>query len=48
MSHKDSESKNESQFSHYEPGVLRMMERMVYDLTNGPDLNFDKERRALL
>ena len=28
MSHKDSKSENESpQFSHYEPSVLRMMER---------------------
>jgi len=49
MSHKDSESENESpQFSHYESSVLRMMERMGYDLTNGPDLNFDKGRRTLL
>ena len=49
MSHKDSESKNESpQFSHYEPSVLRMIERMGYDLTNGPGLNFGKERRTLL
>ena len=49
MPHKDSESENESpQFSHYKPSVLRMMERMGYDLTNGPDLNFDKGRRTLL
>jgi len=49
MSHKDSESENESpQFSHYEPSVLRMMERMGYDLTNGPGLNFEKGRRTLL
>jgi len=49
MSHKDSESENESpQFSHYEPSVLRMMESMGYDLTNGPGLNFGKGRRILL
>ena len=49
MSHKDSESENESpQFSHYEPSVLRMMERMGYDLTNDPGLNFGKRRRTLL
>ena len=49
MSHEDSESENESpQFSHYEPNVLRMMERMGDDLTNGPGLNFDKGRRTLL
>jgi len=49
MSHKDSESENESpQFSHYEPSVFRMMERMGYDLTNGPRLNFGKGRRTLL
>jgi len=45
----DSESENESpQFSHYEPNVLRMMENMEYDLTNGPGLNFGKGRRMLL
>ena len=49
MSHKDSESENESpQFSHYEPSVLRMMKRIWYDLINGPGLNFDKGRRTLL
>ena len=45
----DSESENEPlQFSHYKPNVLRMMENMGYDLTNGPGLNFDKRRRTLL
>ena len=49
MSHKDSESENESpQFYHYEPNVLRIMESMGYDLTNGPGLNFGKGRRTLL
>ena len=49
MSREDSESENESpQFSHYEPNVLRMMQRMEYDLTNGPGLNFGKGRRTLL
>ena len=39
-----SESENEPpQFSHYEPNVLRMMENMRYDLTNGPGLNLAKE-----
>ena len=48
MSREDSESENESpQFSHYEPNVLRMMENMGYDLTNGPGLNFGKGRRTL-
>ena len=48
MSHIDSESENESpQFCHYEPSVLRMMERMGYDLINGPGLNFGKGRRIL-
>ena len=37
MTREDSESEDESpQFSHYEPNVLRMMENMGYDLTNGP------------
>ena len=46
MSHKDSKSENESpQFSHYEPSVLRMMERMGYDLTTGPGLNFGKGKK---
>ena len=49
MSREDSKSENESpQFSYYEPNVLRMMESIGYDLTNGPGLNFDKRRRALL
>jgi len=49
MSREDLESENESpQFSHYEPNVLRRMERMGYDLTNGPGLNFSIERRILL
>jgi len=44
-----SESDNESpQFAHYEPNVLRMMESMGYDLTNGPTLNFGKGKRTLL
>ena len=44
MFHKDSESENESpQFSHYEPSVLRMMERMGYDLTNGPGWTWAKK-----
>jgi len=48
MSRKNSESENESsQFSHYEPNVLRMMENMGYDLPNGPGLNFSKGRRTL-
>ena len=49
MFREESESENESsQFSHYEPNVLRMMENMGYDLTTGPGLNFGKERRTLL
>ena len=49
MSYKDSESENESPlFSHYESSVLRMMESMKYNLTNGPGLNFSKGRRTLL
>jgi len=49
MSHEESESENESpQFTHYEPNILRMMESMGYDLTNGPGLNFGKGRRTLL
>jgi len=49
MTREDSKSKNESsQFSLYEPNVLRMMDNMAYDLTNGPDLNFGKGRRTLL
>ena len=49
MSREDSKSENESpQFSHYEPNVLRMIECMGYDLTNGPSLNFAKGRRTLL
>jgi len=49
MSREDSESENESpQFSYYKPNVLRMMDSMGYDLTNGPGLNFCKERRILL
>jgi len=32
----------------YEPNVLRMMENMGYDPTNGPGLNFGKGRRTLL
>jgi len=48
MSREDSESENESpQFFHYKPNVLRMMERMGYDLTNGPGLKFSKGRRTL-
>ena len=34
--------------SHYKSNVLRMMESMRYDLTNGPGLNFSKGRRTLL
>jgi len=49
MTCESSESDDESsQFSHYEPNVLRMMENIGYDLTNGPGLNFDKGRRTLL
>ena len=49
MTREDSQSEDESpQFSHYEPNVLRMMENMGYDLTNGPGLNFGKGRRTLL
>jgi len=49
MSREESESENEPpQFTHYEPNVLRMMESMGYDLTNGPGLNFSKGRRTLL
>ena len=56
MSREDSESENESpQFSHYEPNVLRMMENMGYDLTNGPglkehffDLSFRKGRPLII
>jgi len=48
MTREDSESNDESpQFSHYEPNVLRMMENMGYDLTDGPSLNFSKGRRTL-
>jgi len=49
MSRQESESKSESpQFTHYEPNILRMMESMGYDLTNGYGLNFGKGRRTLL
>ena len=49
MSREESESENEPpQFTHYEPNILRMMESMGYDLTNGPGLNFGKGRRTLL
>jgi len=49
MTREDSESDDEyPQFSHYEPNVLKMIENMGYDLTNGPGLNFDKGRRTLL
>jgi len=49
MSREESESENElPQFTHYEPNVLRMIESMGYDLTNGPELNFGKGRRTLL
>jgi len=49
MTREDSESDDESpQFSHYEPNILRMMENIRYDLTNGPGLNFDKGRRTVL
>jgi len=49
MIHEDSESETElSQFSHYEPNVLKMMENMGYDLTSDPDLNFGKGRQTLL
>ena len=49
MTQEDSESDDESpQFSHYEPNILRMMENMRYDLTNGPGLNIGKGRRTLL
>jgi len=49
MSREDSESENESsQFSHYEPNILKMMETMGYDLTNGPGLNFGKGWKTLL
>ena len=49
MSREESESEKEPpQFGHYEPNVLRMMESMGYDLTNGPGLNFGKGRRTLL
>ena len=48
MTREDSESVDESpQFSHYKPNILRMMERMGYDLTNGLGLNFGKGRRTL-
>ena len=41
LSREESESEKESpQFIHCEPNVLRMMESMGYDLTNGPGLNF--------
>ena len=44
MTREDSESDDESpQFSHYEPNVLGMIEKMGYDLTNGPGLNSAKE-----
>ena len=36
------------QFVHYEPNVLKMMEKMGYDLMNGPGLNVGKRRRTLL
>ena len=46
MTCEDSESENEStQFSHYEPNVLRMMESMGYDLTSGPGLNFGEGKK---
>ena len=49
ITREDSESENElTQFSHYEPNVLRMMENMGYDLTSSLGLNFGKGRRALL
>ena len=49
MSREESESEKEPpQFTHYEPNVLRMMESMGYDVTNGPGLNFGKGRRTLL
>ena len=48
MPHQESESEKESpQFTHYEPNILRMMENMGYNLTNGPGLNFGKGRRTL-
>jgi len=49
ITHESSESDDESpQFSHYEPNVLKIMENMGYDLTNGPGLIFDNGRRTLL
>ena len=45
----ESESEKEPpQFAYCEPNVLRMMESMGYDLTNGPGLKFGKGRRTLL
>ena len=49
MSRQELGSESESpQFTHYEPNILRMMESMGYDLTNGYGLNFGKGRRILL
>jgi len=48
MTCEDSKSETEPpQFSHYMQNILRMMENMGYDLTNGPGLNFGKGRKTL-
>ena len=49
MIREDSESETKlSQFSHYEPNVLKMMENIGYDLISGLGLNFGKGRQTLL
>ena len=49
MPREESENEKEPpQFGHFEPSVLKMMESMGYDLTNGPGLNFGKGKRTLL
>jgi len=49
MAYESSEDDTESpEFSHYEPNVCRMMEKMGYDLTKRFSLNFGKGRRIVL
>jgi len=42
------DTKNETELSHYESNVLRIMENIGYDLISGLALNFSKGRRTLL
>jgi len=48
MTRESSEDNDESQFYHCEPSAHHMIEKMGYNLTKRPDLNFGKGRWTLL